>query len=229
MSALRTSPETTGFWHSSWQHRVLAAHRVRPVKNVDLALDGLEPLANEDSRVRLLIMGPVIDKTYGLHILQRIKALPWVVYIGEVSHTEISGVFTLGDVVMNCSEAEGQPQAALEAMSLGVPAILSDVPGNRSIIKNGREGFYIRTSRDLYQAARILLTRPALRQEMGQAAAELVKARFDYTCEIRQHIEIYKKALGVSRIDRPAAAPGLLGPVRHQPQRISLNSLPELF
>lgn len=172
---------------------------LRPVKNLGLALDGLEPLASEDSRVRLLIMGPVIDKTYGLHILQRIKALPWVVYIGEVSHTEISGVFTLGDVVMNCSEAEGQPQAALEAMSLGVPAILSDVPGNRSIIKNGREGFYIKTSRDLYQAARILLNRPALRQEMGQAAAELVKARFDYTCEIRQHIEIYKKALGVSR------------------------------
>jgi glycosyltransferase involved in cell wall biosynthesis len=171
---------------------------LRPVKNVDLALDGLEALAREDSRVRLLIIGPVIDKTYGEQVLRRIRNLPWVIYTGEVPHTEISGIYRLGHVVINCSDAEGQPQAALEAMSLGVPVILRDVPGNRGIIRNGQEGFYIQTPEDLYRAARILHTRPALRQEMGQAAAELVAAKFDSAVEIKRHIELYKKALDKS-------------------------------
>ncbi|MGI6467990.1 MAG: glycosyltransferase family 4 protein [Syntrophomonadaceae bacterium] len=168
---------------------------LRPVKNLDLALDGLERLAHEDSRVYLLIMGPVIDRTYAQGILQRISTLPWATYLGEIPHTEISGILAAGDVVINCSESEGQPQAALEAMSLGIPAILSDVPGNRGIITSGREGFYIKSPGDLYRAAYTLHTQPDLRYKMGLAARELVKSRFDYSYEISQYIQLYRKML----------------------------------
>ncbi len=167
---------------------------LRPVKNVELALDGLEMLAGKDDRVRLLIMGPVIDAVYGKRIIQRIEALPWAKYIGEIPHQQISGIYALGDVVINCSHAEGQPQATLEAMSLGLPAIMSAVPGNRGIMEDGREGFYFSGSRELCQAALTLHADPALRQVMGQAAAELVRQRFDYCREIEQHIDLYQAA-----------------------------------
>lgn len=172
---------------------------LRPVKNVALALDSLEMLARRDERIRLLIIGPVIDEVYGHEILRRLKTLPWVIYLGEVPHAEISGLYKLGDVVINCSYAEGQPQAALEAMSLGIPVILSDVPGNQGIIEHGREGFYISDRSDFFLAAHTLLNQPALRQQMGQAAAELVKTRFDTDREIARHIDLYKNVLKESQ------------------------------
>lgn len=168
---------------------------LRPIKNADLALDGLEMLARADRRICLLIMGPVIDEAYGEKVLQRINALPWAVYLGEVPHDQIGGFFKLGDVVINCSYAEGQPQAALEAMSLGIPAIMSDVPGNRGIIEAGRQGFYIKGPEDLCQAAHILHTRPELRRNMGRAAAQLVEDQYDYNREIKQHIDLYRLVL----------------------------------
>lgn len=169
---------------------------LRPVKNVDLALDGLEMLAAANHRIRLLIMGPIIDEAYGYKLLERIKSLPWAVYLGEVPHGQISGFFKLGDVVINCSHAEGQPQAALEAMSLGIPAIMSDVPGNRGVMEAGREGFYIKSAQELCRAALTLHTQPELRLCMGQAAAQLVQNKYDYYREIRQHIELYRHVLG---------------------------------
>lgn len=165
---------------------------LRPVKNIELALDALEDLAREGQRIHLLIMGAVIDEAYGKSILARAAGLPWVTYLGEVPHAEMEGVLRVGDAVINCSRSEGQPQAALEAMSLGLPAVLTDVPGNSGIISNGREGFYIRTRRELTSAARVLVNDPAGRRQMGAAAAELVGSRFSPAAEIDRHIEIYR-------------------------------------
>jgi glycosyltransferase involved in cell wall biosynthesis len=168
---------------------------LRPVKNVDLALDGLQLLAQQGSHIRLLLIGPIIEQTYGKRILERLESLPWAMYLGEVPHDQISAVFALGDVVINCSQAEGQPQAALEAMSMGIPVILSAVPGNLGIIEDGREGFYIGNPDELCQAASTLHCDTDLRQSMSQAAADLVRERFDYQREIRRHIDLYQRML----------------------------------
>lgn len=164
---------------------------LRPVKNLDLAIDGLQLAIRSNPRIRLLMMGAIIDATYARMILERIKTLPWVNYLGEISYSEIGGVFRLGDAVINCSHSEGQPQGALEAMSLGIPPILSDVPGNRGIISPGREGFYVRNPQELCRAANILACRPQLRQRMGQAARQLVLTKFNAPEEIRQHMGLY--------------------------------------
>ena len=127
---------------------------------------------------------------------RRVERLPWVTYLGEVPHAEMEGVLRVGDAIINCSLSEGQPQAALEAMSLGMPAVLTDVPGNSNIISNGREGFYVGDRRELTSAARVLVNDPAGRRQMGAAAAELVRSRFSPAAEIDRHIEIYRMIAG---------------------------------
>ena len=169
---------------------------LRPVKNIGLALDAMEDLAREEASIHLLIMGAVIDEAYGKGILARVERLPWVAYLGEVPHSEMEGVLRLGDAVVNCSDSEGQPQAALEAMSLGMPAILTDVPGNRNIISNRREGYYVGNRREFTRAARELVNDPAGCRQMGAAAAELVRSRFSPAAEIDRHIEIYRMIAG---------------------------------
>lgn len=169
---------------------------LRPVKNIEFALDALEDLAREGERIHLMIMGAVIDEAYGKSILARVAGLPWVTYLGEVPHAEMEGVLRVGDAVINCSLSEGQPQAALEAMSLGLPAVLTDVPGNSNIISNGREGYYVRDRRELTSAARVLVNDPAGRRQMGAAAAELVRSRFSPAAEIDRHIEVYRMIAG---------------------------------
>ena len=166
---------------------------LRPVKNFALTLEGLEKIQPLYPNLRLVIIGALIDPEYSRQILQRIAALPWVIYLGELPHAGVRELMLQANVVINSSQAEGQPQAALEAMSLGLPCILSAVPGNLNIIEDGRQGFYIRNEDELAQAARTFIENPPLTKRMGQAARELVEKNFRGETELDAYEILYRQ------------------------------------
>src|SRR5690606_9252976 len=96
---------------------------------------------------------------------------------------------------LNTSLAEGQPQAALEGMSLGLPAIMTAVTGNLGIMTGGREGFYVRDPRELAQAMLRLAENQELRREMGAAAARLVRENYSVTAKWEQYHLLYQELL----------------------------------
>ena len=168
---------------------------IRPVKNLELAIDGLEKLQPEFPHLRLLILGTIIDKEYSDRILKRINTLPWVVYPGEFLHRQMYSLLSTGDVVLNTSYAEGQPQAALEAMSLGKPCLLTAVPGNINIIENSVEGYYVHNQDDLAAAARNLMVNYELRRQMGENARRLVEQKYSLKKELDAYEQLYNTLL----------------------------------
>ena len=46
------------------------------------------------------------------------------------------------DIFLSTSLYEGLPISILEAMSVGLPILASNVVGNRDTIENGKSGFY---------------------------------------------------------------------------------------
>lgn len=169
---------------------------LRPVKNVQMAIAALEKLQAGNPRIKLLIIGAALHPEYSQTILEWIKPLSWVKYAGEIPHEEMCTLIRQCDAVINCSLAEGQPQGALEAMSLGLPCILSAVPGNLNIIEHGKEGFYVHDEYDLLQAAQCYLNDPARTLKMGQAAAALVDKKFRLETELNAYADIYRQLIG---------------------------------
>jgi len=168
---------------------------LRPVKNLELAIDALEKLQPDYPQLRLLIMGAKLHPQYSQTIMERINLLPWIKYLGEIPHEQVHSVMMHSDVVINCSHAEGQPQGALEAMSLGKPCILTAVPGNLKIIEHGKEGFYVHDEKELLQAARSYLNQPELTLKMGQAASNLVARNFSMEKELTAYLSLYQQIL----------------------------------
>lgn len=166
---------------------------LRPIKNIELAIEALHTLHQADPRVRLLIIGAVLDEHYAAAIRERIHGQDWLKYVGEVVHPDMLGLLDLGNVVLNTSHSEGQPQAALEAMSLGKPCIMTAVSGNLNIIKDGREGYYVRDKNELARAAQNLLDDPVLRQQMGQNARLLVEHKFSLNQELEAYRKLYRQ------------------------------------
>ena len=168
---------------------------LRAVKNIDLAIDALEKVHQEYPEVRLVIIGAVIDHDYADYIKKRLIKLSWVSYLGEIPHDQMKNILFHGDIVLNTSNSEGQPQGALEAMSLGKPAILSSVPGNLNLITHGVEGFYQRNEKELIRAAKTLIVNADLRKEMGIAAQKMVEAKFAVEKERDAYTEVYRQLL----------------------------------
>ena len=48
------------------------------------------------------------------------------------------------DVFVLPSYHEGMPRSALEAMSMSKALLLSDIPGNQGLIRNGENGYYFK-------------------------------------------------------------------------------------
>ncbi len=168
---------------------------IRPVKNLELAIDALEKLQPEFPQLRLLILGTIINQEYSKRILKRINTLPWVIYPGEFPHRQMYSLLSVGDVVLNTSLAEGQPQAALEAMSLGKPCLLTAVPGNINIIENGVQGYYVHNQDDLVVAARKLMVNRELRRQMGENARRLVEEKYSGEKELETYERLYRQLL----------------------------------
>ena len=165
----------------------------RPVKNFELLINALEKIQPAYPNLRLVIIGALIDPEYSRQILERIEQLPWVTYMGELPHESVRTLILQADVVVNSSHAEGQPQGALEAMSLGLPCILTAVPGNLNIIEDGRGGFYVHNEAELAQAARTLMDNPQLTKKMGQAARDLVEKKFSLEKELDAYEDLYRQ------------------------------------
>lgn len=168
---------------------------LRPVKNIEMAINALQRLREHFSHIHLMIIGAVIDESYSRQIIHRIKDLEWVSHYSEIAHENMKAYLELGDVVLNTSQAEGQPQGALEAMSLGKPCLLTAVPGNLNLITAGAEGFYVHNEDELFRLAKKLIEDSTMRLSMGIAARRLVESKFAPEPEIQAYDRLYQDVL----------------------------------
>lgn len=82
------------------------------------------------------------------------------------------------DIFVLPSLWEGMPLALIEAQAAGLPAVVSDVVGNRDVVIDGKTGFVCQTDAELLQKMRLLIEDADLRLRLGQAAREMAAVRF---------------------------------------------------
>jgi len=118
-----------------------------------------------------------------------------IVFTGRVPHTEPffrkAGLFVLP------SRVEGMSNALLEAMSWGLPCVVSDIPGNRAVIDHEVNGLVVQVNNSVALAEAIvhLLNNPALRSSMGSHARKKAESEFDIRCVTDRLLEIYRFVL----------------------------------
>ncbi len=97
------------------------------------------------------------------------------------------------DVFVLPSIAETFSNAALEAMSMSRPVVLSTAGGSAEMIDSGCEGFLIAPSTDPDELIRTLMSlhgQPALRARMGESARARVLRQFSWQSMVRSYEEL---------------------------------------
>jgi glycosyltransferase involved in cell wall biosynthesis len=101
-------------------------------------------------------------------------------FAGQVNPAEVCDWLKIADVFTLVSLSEGFSSALAEAMSTGLPCVVSDIPANRQLIDDGQHGFLTPVGdRKAISIAIIQLLRNfPLRSRMGKAARRRVESNY---------------------------------------------------
>lgn len=200
LAELRLPPETIllgaigRFWPQKRQKDLLRA--------VDL-LRILRP------NVCLLLIGDGPDRASVERFADVIQVDSWVRFLGH--RDDVDRILPHVDVYWNASGYEGQSNALMEAMAWGIPAVVSDIPGNRDLVIPGETGFLFPVG-DRARLAGLtheLLEDAEQRRRMGTAARERIEREFSVERMIARHAELYRRTvLGAAATREAGHVPG---------------------
>jgi glycosyltransferase involved in cell wall biosynthesis len=168
--------------------------RLVPHKGVDVivqALRGLPP----DVVLVVIGAGPRLPDLVGL--ARRVGVADRVRFCPRVSDDDLPRYLALGDVFVFPSQnrLEGFGLAVAEAMAVGLPVVIADVPGVREVIEEGKEGLLVEPliPADLVRKVRRILDDPPYGKALGAAGRRRAELRSSPPAVAGQLIRLYER------------------------------------
>ena len=163
-------------------------------KGIKELVFAIEELYRRNNKVRLIIAGEVEKnnpRSVNMGWLEekdKSPAISWVGYVDDV----LDLLLNVDVMVLPSYYREGVPHSLIEALSVGLPIITTDMPGCRMVVKNQYNGFMIppRDVGELLNAMELLSKDRELRKKMGNKSLKIAKY-FDIKKINNQTIALY--------------------------------------
>jgi glycosyltransferase involved in cell wall biosynthesis len=154
---------------------------------------------------QLLVVGPT-DEAKPDAVMPQLAGLgnPGDGYVFAGLRTDMPVLYGLMDVFVLPSYREGFPRAPMEASAMGVPCVVTDIPGCREVVQHGHNGLLVPTSSPSALAGAIttVLMHGDLAGRMGQAGRQRAMTDFD-----EEHVFAIVKAAYVRLLSEKGLAP----------------------
>lgn len=164
-------PENMNFVHMG---------RLSPEKGQDQLIQAFARYHEQDPKSKLYIMGEGALKKDLQKLIEELNVEDAVYLLGQVENP--FALMKKCDAFILSSHYEGQPMVLLEAMTLGMKIIATDIVANRNVLENGKYGLLVENSIE------------GLQKGMHQVA-NLQPAPFDYQYYNEIAMETFYKGL----------------------------------
>nr|WP_100639802.1 glycosyltransferase [Marinobacter salexigens] len=166
--------------------------RLDPVKNQAMMLRTFKMLLEERPDSWLLIVGDGPSRPMLENMAEKLGIAHRTSFTGFVNapvhHLAMMNIFLLS------SFTEGTSMTLLEAMSLGIPTVATNVGGNPEILEDGGSGVLVPSddAASFHQAILLLTTDEDSRKEKSKAATSAFRNRFSSEIMADQYATIYR-------------------------------------
>lgn len=199
-------------WRSKWREQlgldtdslvVGFAGSIRRDKGGNELLTAFRSVSAEFPKARLLLVG---DSEFLDTIEPDLRA--WMIQSEQVVHAgmthEVPQHMACMDVFVLPSYREGFGMVVIEAEAMGVPVIVSDIPGPTDAMVPGQTGLVVpvRDSAALADALRTLLRDETLREKMGADAVGFARSGFEQSEFLRRAAQDKRELVEAVRSER---------------------------
>ncbi|CAL2090774.1 Glycosyltransferase, family GT4 [Tenacibaculum sp. 190524A02b] len=161
-------------------------------KNTELLIETIFEVKKEVKNIHLVILGvgfysPSLDNVKKMinekELNNNVTLIEWV------ERDKALGILRKSDLYISTSRYEGLPYAVIEAIALGKPCVVTDVDGNKDLVKDGFNGFVVKENVNEIARGIISLNEDDKRRNiMGKNS----KVFFDKNFSMENNIELLR-------------------------------------
>ncbi|NWF77964.1 MAG: glycosyltransferase family 4 protein [Chloroflexi bacterium] len=162
-------------------------------KGVQDLISAFSKIKDTAPELKLLIVGDGPYRADLENLAQQTDCASDILFLGQKSQDEVIDVLSVTDIFVNPSYSEGLGISSLEAASIGLPIIATDVGGTSEIITTHETGILVKAG-DVGQLAEELCRLGAnieLRKKLGENARRLAEQKFNWDKIVQEYIELY--------------------------------------
>jgi glycosyltransferase involved in cell wall biosynthesis len=172
--------------------------RLAPEKALPSLIDAFAILVRRIPEAILVLVGdgplraPLTEQAASLQIPEKN-----IRFAGRVAPDDVPIWLQIADVFTLVSPSEGFPCALAEAMSAGLPSVVSDIIGNRQLIESGKHGLLVPVGdpQAISDALTQVLENNPLRASMGEASRTRVLENYSTSKIADRYEELFQSAL----------------------------------
>lgn len=183
-------------YHIPEGHKVITVlARLSKEKGHEVFVDVIERLIRNGEPVVGVIAGTGPESEAIQNLIQKKGLQTSIIMTGFVEHVE--AILNITDIQMNTAYTEAQSLALSEGMSIGIPAVVTNVGGNPSMIREGINGYVAPAgdSQALATCVHKLLSDPILYNKVSEAAREVYKTNYTAAKMTRSTEAFYERTL----------------------------------
>jgi len=183
---LREQLELNGATVITFVGRLIYAKGVQDLISAFAKVEELVP-----AKMKLLIVGDGPHRKNLEGQVQQEGCGTDILFLGQKTQKEVAEILSAADIFVNPSYSEGLPTSVMEAASVGLPIVATDVGGTREIISHGETGILIKPGQPQQMAEAILslIRNGRMASKLGTAARNMVSQKFDWDKLTQQWID----------------------------------------
>lgn len=186
--------------------RLIFVGRLHEQKGVDVLLNAFHELCTRrpglNLRLQLLGDGPLRKAL--VKQANRLGIADQVEFVGLTDR--VFDYLQEADIFILPSRAEGHSNALLEAMTCGLPVVVSNIPANLHVTESTKNGLVFSAGDPhlLASAVSLLLEQSELRERLGKAARQTIENRYSLDSIAERYVSLYRDVLAEVPGDQPS-------------------------
>jgi glycosyltransferase involved in cell wall biosynthesis len=184
---------------AGWEDAFVVLHTRswEPIYGVDVFAKAFATAAKARPELRLFLLGNGSLAGEIREIFMHGGVMDRVHFSGQVKYGDLPNYYRAADLYVSASHSDGSSVSLMEALACGLPALVSEIPGNREWVKPGQQGWLFRDGDVEALAEGIVQTfdqRDTL-ADIGQNSRKLAEERANWPENVKNLFVAYEMAI----------------------------------
>jgi glycosyltransferase involved in cell wall biosynthesis len=164
--------------------------RLEPVKNHTLLFNAFRAALTAMPELRLWMVGDGSERKMLENLAAMLEITSQVKFWGQ--QLDVAPFYSAANAFIMSSTSEGLPISLLQAFSLGVPAIVTDVGGMAEVVRLAQAGFTVTGEAEMAAAILRLAGDQLEREQFSRNAEAAFRLRFTLQSMVDAYMDLYR-------------------------------------